>query len=325
MRRKLPSTTALEAFEAAARHQSFTKAAETLSLTQSAVCRQINALEDFLQVSLFRRTRRGVTLTEAGLEYAQRVARRLDEVERDTLQLMAQGGTARSLELAVVPTFGTQWLLPRLARFQAAHPGVQVHLGSRTRPFLFSETAFDAAIHADEPGGGGWPGTEQRPLLQETLMAVAAPQLLARCLGPAAAGLVGAEPGSGLDRPLDAGEWARLPLLQPSTRPWAWRQFFEQAGLDVPQALAGQRMELFSMITEAALLGLGVALTPPFLVQPALATGRLLALSAPRPSGRHYALIYPVAKADKPALRAFGDWLQAECARPDAGAPPARA
>ena len=193
MRRKLPSTGALEAFEAAARHQSFTKAAEELSVTQSAVCRQIAALESFLDVRLFRRTRRGVMLTEAGLDYSRSVGARLDEVERDTLELMARGGRGSSLELAVVPTFGTRWLLPRLPAFQRAHPHVVVHLSSRTRPFLFSDTPFDAAIHAGETGSAAWPGTETRFLMTESLIAVASPALAARApadrrrLGDAAA------------------------------------------------------------------------------------------------------------------------------------------
>ncbi|MBN8487423.1 MAG: LysR family transcriptional regulator, partial [Burkholderiales bacterium] len=111
MRRKIPSTAALAAFEAAARHQSFTRAAEELSVTQSAVCRQIASLEDFVGVPLFRRGQRGVLLTEAGRRYARSVAARLDAVERDTLDLMAQAGQAAggALELAVVPTFATQW------------------------------------------------------------------------------------------------------------------------------------------------------------------------------------------------------------------------
>ena len=114
MRRKIPSTNALNAFEAAARHASFTEAANELALTQSAVCRQIAGLEDFLGVKLFRRSRRGVVLTEAGATYHRKVAQRLDEVERDTLDLMAHQGRGGTLELAVVPTFGTRWLLPRL-------------------------------------------------------------------------------------------------------------------------------------------------------------------------------------------------------------------
>src|ERR1700749_1356323 len=161
MRRKLPSTGALEAFEAAARHQRFTKAAEELSVTQSAVCRQIGALESFLDVRLFRRTRRGVMLTEAGLDYSRSVGARLDEVERDTLELMARGGRGSWLELAVVPPFGPRWLLPRLPAFQRAHPHVVVHLSSRTRPFLFADTPFDAAIHAGETGSAPRPRTEK--------------------------------------------------------------------------------------------------------------------------------------------------------------------
>jgi len=299
MRRKLPSTGALEAFEAAARHQSFTKAAEELSVTQSAVCRQVAALESFLDVRLFRRTRRGVMLTEAGLDYSRSVGARLDEVERDTLELMARGGRGSSLELAVVPTFGTRWLLPRLPAFQRAHPHVLVHLSSRTRPFLFADTPFDAAIHAGETGSAAWPGTDKRFLMSESLIAVASPALPALAAG----------------RPRSAADWAALPLLQQSTRPYAWRQFFDGLGLDVPQAMAGPRLELFSMLTEAAVHGMGVALTPPFFVQEELAQGRLVDI-APRPVGgqRAYSLIWPEHKAELPALRDFAAWLQAEAA-----------
>ena len=299
MRRKLPSTGALEAFEAAARHQSFTKAAEELSVTQSAVCRQVAALESFLDVRLFRRTRRGVALTEAGLDYSRSVGARLDEVERDTLELMARGGTGSSLELAVVPTFGTRWLLPRLPAFQRAHPHVAVHLSSRTRPFLFADTPFDAAIHAGETGSAAWPGTEKRFLMSESLIAVASPALPALAAG----------------QPRAAADWARLPLLQQSTRPYAWRQFFDGLGLVVPQAMAGPRLELFSMLTEAAVHGMGVALTPPFFVREELAQGRLVDI-APRPVGgqRAYSLIWPEEKAELPALQAFAAWLQAEAA-----------
>ena len=296
MRRKLPSTGALEAFEAAARHQSFTKAAEELSVTQSAVCRQIGALESFLDVRLFRRTRRGVMLTEAGLDYSRSVGARLDEVERDTLELMARGGRGSSLELAVVPTFGTRWLLPRLPAFQRAHPHVVVHLSSRTRPFLFADTPFDAAIHAGETGSAAWPGTERRFLMTEALIAVASPALAA-------------------ERPQTAADWARLPLLQQSTRPYAWRQFFDGLGLVVPQAMAGPRLELFSMLTEAAVHGMGVALTPPFFVQEELAQGRLVDVAARAVGGdRAYSLIYPEHKAELPALQSFAAWLQAEAA-----------
>lgn len=303
MRRKLPSTTALEAFEAAARHQSFTKAAEELSVTQSAVCRQIAGLEAFLDVRLFARTRRGVMLTEAGTDYSRRIGARLDEVERDTLDLMARGGTGGTLELAVVPTFGTRWLVPRLPRFQAAHPHVAIHLSARTRPFLFADTPFDAAIHAGETAGAAWPGTARRLLMREELVAVAS---------PAVARAAGVRPGRAAAHRA-APDWSRLTLLQQSTRPYAWRQFLEALGVSLPQPLAGPRMELFSMLIEAAVAGMGAALCPPFLVQDELAAGRLVVVS-PRAvsSDRHYALVYPETKAERPALRAFADWLAAE-------------
>ena len=302
MRRKIPSTAALAAFEAAARHQSYTRAAAELVVTQSAVCRQVAALEGFLGVALFRRGQRGVVLTDAGQRYVRRVAARLDEVERDTLDLIA-GGTVDggSLELGVVPTFATQWLLPRLAEFQALHPGITVHFTPRTRPFLFSDSALDAAIHA---GDGLWPGTEGNCLLPEQLIAVASPSLLA------ARGT------------WTAADMAGLPLLQASTRPDAWRPWFASLGLQVGHAMAGPRMELFSMLAEAAAQGLGVALLPRLLVERELASGRLQqVLNHPYLSQRSYYLIYPPEKADSPVLRAFGGWLVEAASRYQAAKP----
>jgi DNA-binding transcriptional LysR family regulator len=303
MRRKIPSTAALAAFEAAARHQSFTKAAHELAVTQSAVCRQIATLEDFLGLPLFRRGQRGVLLTDAGHRYARSVAARLDEVERDTLDLMAQAGlgdAVGSLELAVVPTFATQWLLPRLAGFQALHPGITVHFTPRTRPFLFEETTLDAAIH---PGEALWPGTTGALLMHEQLIAVASPALVA------------AHPTA------SAEDVAALPLLQASTRPYAWRQWFESLGLKVEHDMAGARMELFSMLSEAAAQGLGAALVPRVLVERELASGRLLQLLAhEHDSGRAYRLIHPPHKGEQPALQAFAAWLRAEAAAYVAGA-----
>lgn len=297
MRRSIPSTAALTVFEAAARHQSYTKAADELAVTQSAVCRQIASLESFLGLKLFQRSRRGVALTDAGQDYARQVRARLDEVERDALALMARGGQGGVLELGVVPTFATKWLLPRLPAFQRAHPGIQVNLTARTRPFLFDETAFDAAIHA---GPAAWPGTEGRVLMAETLWPVCSPAL------------------AGGRRAFTAADFSRHVLLQQGTRPYAWREWFSARALDVPGDMAGPRLELFSMLSEAAIQGLGIALVPPFLVRDELARGLLVPVSAaPLPSGRHYFLIYPEHKAGSPALRAFGDWLQAEAAADD--------
>lgn len=285
MRRKIPSTAALSAFESAARHQSFTKAADELAVTQSAICRQIGVLEEFLDIKLFRRGRRGVMLTEAGLIYSRQISARLDEVERDTLALMAKGGQGGTLELGVVPTFATKWLLPRMPGFASEHPDITVNLSARTRPFLFDDTQFDAAIYA---GQASWPGTDSLFLMRENLVAVCSPSL----------GRV---------------DWRRATLLQLSTRPYAWRDWFASRGMQVAGDMSGPRFELFSMLAEAAIHGMGVALIPRFLLEDELRRGVLVqAVSHQYLNERSYYLIYPEGKAGNPALTAFRLWLGRE-------------
>ncbi|MBV4554050.1 LysR family transcriptional regulator [Pseudomonas sp. SWRI102] len=288
MRRKIPSTAALISFEAAARHESFTKAAQELSLTQGAICRQVASLEDFLGVELFRRSRRGVKLTEAGLSYSRRVATQLDAVERDTLSVMGHTG-ANVIELAVVPTFGTQWLLPRLKDFQKQHPEVTVNLTNRTRPFLFADTEFDAAIYF---GDADWSGTESHKLMGENPMPVCSPTLL------------------GNQKTLTPATIAEMPLLQQTTRPYAWRQWFNSQELNIPRDLTGPRYELFSMLAQAAMHDMGIALIPPFLIQRELAEGRLVIANRNGLSSiKAYYLMIPERKVESASLQAFRDWL----------------
>ena len=295
MRRKIPNTWALTAFEAAARHQSFTKAAGELALTQSAICRQIAGLEGYLGVKLFLRSKRGVALTEAGQTYSRQVSLRLDAVERDTLELMARRGLGGTLELATVPTFATRWLLPRLADFQRAYPDITVNLSTSTRPFLFDETHFDAAIYF---GDAIWPGTEARPLMQEELVPACSPRLIAP------------------RRKLRPEEILQYPLLQQSTRPYAWRQWFESLGLNIEGDMTGPRYELFSMLSKAAIHEMGIALIPRFLIEDELKSG-LLVVPAKHVyrSEKSYCLIYPEHKAESAVLGHFRDWLEAEAAR----------
>lgn len=288
MRRKIPSTAALVSFEAAARHESFTKAAEELSLTQSAICRQIASLEEFLSVGLFRRSRRGVKLTEAGLSYSRRISTQLDAVERDTLSVMGHQGI-NVIELAVVPTFGTQWLLPRLKDFQGKHPEVTINLTNRTRPFLFADTDFDAAIYF---GDADWSGTESHRLMGENPMPVCSPAML------------------GAHSSLSAQNLAEMPLLQQTTRPYAWRQWFNSLDMAVARDMTGPRYELFSMLAQAAMHDMGVALIPPFLIQHELAEQRLvIANSHQISSSKAYHLMIPERKTESASLKAFRDWL----------------
>lgn len=301
MRRKIPSSIALTAFEAAARHQSYSKAADELAVTQSAVCRQIAALEEFLGVPLFRRSHRGVTLTEAGADYAHRVRLRLHEVERDAVELMSYGGTGdTTLELGLVPTFASRWLLPRLSAFAQAHPGICVNLSARPRPFLFDEAPFDAAIH---PVTSPWRGAIGELLMEESLVPVCSPAL------------------ADGRRHFGHADWPRLTLLHLSTRPYLWREWFEANDQRVAGDLAGPRLELFSMLTEAAMAGLGVALIPPLLIQDELARGRLVTM-AERPwlSGCRYELIYPKQNSGSAALRTFAGWICAAARETPLGA-----
>jgi LysR family glycine cleavage system transcriptional activator len=300
MRRKIPSTAALSAFESAARHQSYTKAAEEMAVTQSAICRQIAALEEFLELKLFQRDRRGVRLTDAGRIYFQKVGNCLDEVERDTLELMATRGRGETLQLAAVPTFATKWLLPRIPLFNREYPGISINLSSRTRPFLFEGTEFDAAIHAGEES---WPGTEKIRLMSEHLTAVCSPVLIA--------------PRTKLMKV----DWHKFPLLQQSTRPYAWRNWFAANGIKVEGDMYGPRYELFSMLAEAAAHGLGIALIPRLLVEDELRRGVLIEASPHSPPpDRSYYLLIPDYKASDRVVILFSEWLKGQAEQYTGGA-----
>lgn len=294
MRRKIPATQALLCFEAASRHESFTRAAQELALTQSAVSRQITSLEELVGTPLFRRARHGVALTTAGTRYAQQVAQRLRGLEQDTLDLMSNQGRGGAVQLACVPTFAARWLIPRLQAFQALHPDITVHIETRTRPFLFSETPFDAAIFAGTPSQmQQWAGTHGLPLMNEEVVPICSPAFLAQ------------------HTVLTAQTLANLPLLQQSTRPDSWQIWFTAQGVEAPLALSGPRYEQFSMTTAAAAQGMGIALVPRLLIEAELARGELvLAHPAPLPVARHYYLVLPEGSDDKPTLQHFSIWLQ---------------
>ncbi len=249
-----------------------------------------------LGVTLFRRTRHGVVLTPAGSDFAKRAGQLLDSLERVTLDVMANqhGGTLR---LGTVPTFATRWLIPRLPEFARQHPEVELHFETRTRPFLFAETEFDAALFAGTKAQvAAWPGTRATWLLQEDVWPVCSPQL------------------AGYRSHLSASDLAELPLLQQSTRPLAWRQWFDTQNVAAPQALAGPRYELFSMTTAAAVNGLGVALLPRLLIESELANGQLVvAVDRPLRGERGYCLVVPAEHDERPALRALREWLLLQC------------
>jgi len=288
----LPPIGSLVAFECAARHESFSRAAEELHLTQSAVSRQIRALEEIVGVALFERVRQRVVLSEAGRAYLADVRRSLGELGDATHRVMGFAGTRGVLELAVLPTFGARWLVPRLARFLALHPDVTVNLAARIEPFDFADDPFDAAIHVGQPV---WAGGVLEHLMDEEVVPVARPDWLA---------------GRGLAAPADLAD---RPLLHQSTRPSAWADWFASVGVTTDAAWRGPRFDQFSMVAEAAACGLGAALVPRFLIEEELASGRL-AILFPEPlrTRSAYYIVHPASKGRSALLRAFEEWIVAE-------------
>jgi LysR family glycine cleavage system transcriptional activator len=292
-RRFLPPISVLCAFEAAARLGSFTAAASELHLTQSAVSRQIRALEDLLGAQLFIRERQTVRLTVAGEAYAIEIREALRRISQATFGFRAnpQGGT---LNLAILPTFGTRWLAPRLPNFFSAHPEVSLNLTTRLAPFDFKTDPLDAAIHFGLPN---WPGAELDELMRETVVPACSPALKKQ---------------HRFARPSDL---LKVPLLHVSSRPDAWKRWFDAMGVELDDPL-GMVVDQFALSAQAATAGLGVALLPQFLMQEEFARGDLVeAIHAPFEGAERYYLAWPASRANYPPLKALRDWLRAEAGR----------
>jgi LysR family glycine cleavage system transcriptional activator len=287
-RRFLPSIGLLSAFEAAARTASFTAAARELNLTQSAISRQIRALEEQIGVALFHRERQTVRLTPAGEAYARDIRDALRRISTASLNLRAnpQGGT---LNLAILPTFGTRWLAPRLPDFLSRHPGITVNLATRLVEFDFRLDTMDAAIHFGAPD---WPGTNHLMLSTETVMPMASPAFLA------------AHPVDGDPQALRA-----LPLLHITSRPDAWERWLSSNGV-ADHGVTGMLFDQFATMAQAAMSGLGVALLPTFLVEREIERGELVpVIDRLMRSREAYHLVWPDDRERYPPLTAFRTWL----------------
>ncbi|OZI23857.1 LysR family transcriptional regulator [Bordetella genomosp. 9] len=295
MRRKIPSSSALTAFEAAARHGSFARAAEELSLTEGAISRQISRLEAFLGVALFERVGNRVRLLPNRVRYANQVRELLDRLDRDSQSLIGQPNDGASLEIAAIPTFAMRWLIPRLSRFQQQHPNITVHLSERMDPFVLAGSGFEAAIHFEHPA---WTGMRTYPLLQEVLVPVCHPSLAKKAKG----------------RPqLDA-----LPRLHRRQNPDAWQHYALQTGISLTHPAMGAHYDLHAMLIEAALAGLGVALVPRLYVETELASGRLVApWPAAKSVSKTFCLILPepIELSGEP-IQAFARWILDEARNP---------
>lgn len=306
MRRKIPSIQNLICFESAAKHASYTHAAQELAMTQSAVSRQIQQLEEFLQTQLFSRTRHGMELTVAGSQYYASIKPYLVGLEKVTQEVISHKGLAGTLKLGVVPTFATRWLLPKLHHFNSCYPEITIHLETSTKPFLFSEHIFDAAIYAGtQQQIEHWPGTQAHLLMHEDVVAVCAPSLIQQYFPDA-------KPCNHDTYNLLPEQIAQLPLLQQTTRPTIWLEWFQAHQVHQPKADEGQRHELFSMLAVAASHAMGVALIPQMLIEQELKNQTLvIANNSPLHSHRSYYLVHS-SQETSPILQKFVDWIKDE-------------
>ncbi len=302
MRRDVPSLSLLQAFEAAARHQSFTRAAEELRVSQSAISRHVRTLEDQLGVALVSRTTRRFDLTTAGEAYFPEVRGCLDRIESSTRQVLAHRKGVGTLNLATMPTFGAKWLVPRMPGFIEKYPGIRINFFIRTEPFEFSGTEFDAGISFGTPT---WPNVVAERLMGEELVTVSSPALARRLARSGPEGIV--------------ERIASCRLLHLSPLMEAWPRWFESSGTRPSLNGVALQFENFAMCIEAAASGLGIALVPHFLVLEDLRSGRL---SIPHAhtirTNIAYFVVYPAFKRNLPAVKGFAEWVLAAAASTEA-------
>ncbi len=281
------------AFEAAAKHQSFTNAASELALSESAISRQITMLEEQLGLKLFHRIKKRVTLTRAGERYSKQVAQILDQIERDMLNIMAHGGQRDVLELAVLPSFCSQWMIPRLPSFYKRYPDITINAHAHSVMFMFKDTNYDAAIHFGQPN---WPGAEADFLFKEDVVMVGKPQILRQ------------------KQIKVAEDVLNHTLLHLSSRSEAWRNWFDENSLAEADAIQGSRFELFSLLISAACAGLGIALIPRYLISKELKEKNLEIVDHVTETTQNaYYLVYPDKNLiDNSSLLNFRNWLQEE-------------
>jgi DNA-binding transcriptional LysR family regulator len=293
----LPGISALIAFEASARHNSFSRAASELHLSEGAISRQISRLEAQLGITLFLRRGNRVELSRQGLNYASQVRDILGRLEQESLRLIAQPEDGGTLELAVMPTFASRWLIPRLGRFQRRHPNIILNLSERTQPFPMAGSGFDVVVHFDHPA---WAGHETQSLFEERLVPVCRPGLIA-------------EHASGV---------SPFVLLHKRNTPNAWRDFVSANALNISNAVAGPRFDLFSMLIEAAVAGMGVALVPGAYVQSELASGSLCRPWKHTERGNRVSVVTLPSEVVDPAREVFVQWLLNEAQLFSAAEPP---
>jgi LysR family glycine cleavage system transcriptional activator len=290
MQRRLPPLNSLRAFESAARLLSFTRAADELAVTQSAVSHQVKTLEDWAGLPLFRRDGRAVALTEAAQKFLPAVSLALDQLVLAGRKLQAVDPGQGWLTVAVMPSFAGKWLVPRLAAFRAKHPNIDVWLATFEAQTGALGADVDIAIRY---GREEWAGTglTSIKILSEELFPVCAPAMAAQLQDPT--------------------DLARATLLHDELRE-DWAMWLRTAGVTTVDATRGPGFDDSGLLIQAAIEGLGVALGRSVLVKGDLEAGRLVRpFTTSLPGGSAYYLVYAPELENAPKIKAFREWLLA--------------
>lgn len=291
MRGKIPKTELLVTFEVVARHESYTRAAEELALTQSAVFRQVTALEDFLHTSLFSHAKKRIYLNAAGKHYLTIVKETLNKLERDTNTIMTWQPTVQVIELAVNPTFSTHWLIPNLREFNKLNQDIIINIHSLASIGDFLNREYDAAIMREDFCS---PWSEVEYLFEEEILPVCSRSLLPHP-----------------NQKLSVDELLNeFPLLHQSTRINGWQEWFALSDVVSPLVNRGPRFDLLSMLIAAVRSNLGVALLPRFAIQHDLDSGEMvIPCDVPIRTGNRFIMTWREENAESPHVKVFRDWL----------------
>ncbi|MGZ3473782.1 MAG: transcriptional regulator GcvA [Polyangiales bacterium] len=289
----LPPLNALRAFEATARHLSFTRAAEELCVTQTAVSHQVKQLESHLGKALFLREPRRVRLTRDGQAWADALSDVFARLHEANRRLRAPSNVRPVVAVSAIPSFAARWLVPRLGKFLAKHPELDVRISAAEHLVDFAVEPIDVGIRY---GRGRYPGLVVEKLADDALVAVCAPALRKKLATPA--------------------DLARVPLLH-DDEPEAWKRWLELHRARSVDASRGAIIDDSSMLVEAAARGQGVALARWSLAIDEVAAGRLVVCFPrvrPLPTGRAYYFVCPRDRAAHAPTLAFRAWLRAESA-----------
>ena len=290
--RRLPPLNALKMFEASARNLSFSGASEELFVTPSAVSHQVKTLENFLGVELFHRSNRKVTLTPQGEQYLTSVKHAFDEIEMATQRLSVTQG-ASVVQISVAPNFLIRWLMPRMSRFRALFPDVELQINASMGLLDFNRTSTDMAVYY---GNGEWDDIEVEFLRKVMLVPVCGPGLL--------------QTGPPLEKPSDL---ANHTLIYVSKRTWEWDNWLKKAGVEFITPKGSMQLSSSQLTTAAAQENLGVALTDQTLISREIESGKLVVpFDIPLDTKKAFYLVYRKHRPLTKGMEAFRNWLMDE-------------